>query len=265
MRALWSGVVSFGLINIPVKLYSATAGVKLSFNFLHKTDMSPIRYAKVCRKDGKELTQDDLVKGYEYEEGDYVILTSEDFKSISRKRTETIDVLSFVKETEIDSMYFEKPYFLEPDKGAAKAYTLLRESLAKSKKVGVAKFIIHNREHLGIIKPHEDIIVLEQMRFEEEVHAPDTLKLPKHESIRAKELSMATSFIDHLTEHFKPAEYHDTYVEELEKLIKQKKKGSKVVKVKEIDDIFKAPKKSADLMLLLKESLEKAKYRPSVN
>lgn len=261
MRALWSGVVSFGLINIPVNLYSATAGVKVEFNLLHKTDLSPVRYAKVCRKDGKELTQNDIVKGYEYQEGDYVVLTSEDFKSIDMKRKEAIDVLAFVKESEIDTIYFEKPYYLEPDKGAAKAYTLLLESLKKSKKVGVAKFVIHSREHLGIIKPHEDIIVLEQMRFEEELKAPEKLKLPKHDSLRAKELSMATSFIDHLTEHFKPEDYHDTYQKELEKLIKEKKKGH-VSKPKDVE-ISHPTKSNADLMMLLKESLEKAKYHPT--
>src|SRR5688572_7443811 len=135
MRTLWSGVLSFGLINIPIKLYSATAGTKISFNFLHKTDMSPIRYAKVCRKDGKELSQADLVKGYEYQEGDFVVLTDEDFKKANVHKSEAIDVLDFVKESEIDTIYFEKPYYLAPDKGAAKAYTILRESLKKSKKV----------------------------------------------------------------------------------------------------------------------------------
>lgn len=260
MRALWSGVLSFGLINIPIKLFSATAGTKAQFSYLHKTDLSPIRYAKVCKKDGQELTQDDLVKGYEYDEGDYVILTKEDFAKINMNRSETIDVLSFVKEDEIDTMYFEKPYFLEPDKGAAKAYTLLRESLKKSKKVGVAKFIIHNREHLGIIKPNEELLILEQMRFEDEIQTSDALKIPQHETVRAKELHMATSFIDHLTEHFKPEDYEDTYKEKLEKLIREKKKGN----TKKIKVDFETPvptKKSADLMLLLKESLEKAKYQ----
>ena len=259
MRALWSGVISFGLINIPIKLYSATAGTKAQFSYLHKTDLSPIRYAKVCKKDGRELTQDDLVKGYEYEEGDYVILTKEDFQKLDLKRSETIDVVAFVKEDEIDSMYFEKPYFLEPDKGAVKAYSLLRESLKKSKKVGIAKFIIHNREHLGIIKPNEELIILEQMRFEDELQTPDKLKIPKHETVRAKELQMATSFIDHLTEHFKPEEYDDTYHLKLEKMIKDKKKGTKKIKI-DVEETVPA-KKSADLMSLLKESLEKAKYQ----
>lgn len=260
MRAIWSGVLSFGLINIPVNLYSATAGVKLSFNFLHKTDLSPIRFAKVCKKDGKELTQADLVKGYEYEDGDYVILTDADFKKVDLKRTETIDVQAFVAEREIDSIYFEKPYYLAPDKGGAKAYTLLHEALSKSKKVGVAKFIIHNREHLGIIKSHEHVLILEQMRFFEEVQAPEKLNLPKHENLKAKELTMATSFIDHLTEPFKANQYEDTYMQKLKDMIRLKKKG-KTVKI-EKEAGMPHTSKSTDLMLLLKESLEKAKHDP---
>ncbi len=261
MRVQWSGVVSFGLINIPIKLYSATAGARLEFNYLHKSDLSPIRYAKICRKDGKELNQSDLVKGYEYQDGDYVVLTSEDFKKAGKKRSESIDVIDFVKENEIDTMYFEKPYFLEPDKGAAKAYALLCESLKKSRKVGIAKFVIHNKEHLGIIKPHDYMLILEQMRFEDELQVPDTLKLPKHETLRAKELSMATTFIDHLTTHFDPTEYKDTYKIELEKVIKDNIKGHKTKAVKYDKP---SPTKSTDLMELLKESLEKAKTQPNV-
>lgn len=259
MHPIWSGVLSFGLINIPIKLYSGTAGVSIAFNFLHKKDHSPIRYAKVCRKDGKELTQDDIVKGYEYRDGDYVVLTNEDLKKINMDRSQAIDVLGFVKESEIDSIYFEKPYYLEPDKGAGKAYTILRESLKKSKKVGVAKFVIHSREHLGIIKPHEKIIVLEQMRFEDQIAAWDKLHLPNHESPRAKELTMATSFIDHLTEHFKPEDYKDTFHDKLTALIKQKIKGHipKHINAKVI-----SPTKSADLMMMLRESLEKAQKNP---
>jgi DNA end-binding protein Ku len=255
MRPIWSGVLSFGLINIPMKLYSATAGTELGLNFLHKTDLSPIRYAKVCRKDGKELTQDDLVKGYEYQAGDYVVLTNEDFNKANLHRTKAIDVIDFVKESDIDTIYFEKPFYLEPDKGADKAYTILRKSLKKAKKVGVAKFVLHNREHLGVIKPYENLIVLEQMRFEDEIKAPEKLDLPKDGGIREKELNMAMSLIDQLTEHFEPENYHDNYREELDQMIKQKIKGQKPKPRGEIPH----PTKSTDLMMLLKESLVKAK------
>lgn len=259
MHPIWSGVLSFGLINIPIKVYSGTAGTNIEFNLLHKKDYSPIRYAKVCRKDGKELTQDDIVKGYEYRDGDFVVLTNEDLKTVNLDRSQAIDVLDFVKEEEIDTIYFEKPYYLEPDKGAGKAYAILREALKKSKKVGVAKFVIHSREHLGIIKPHEKIIVLEQIRYDDQLAAWEKLNIPKIENPRAKELSMATSFIDHLTEHFDPEEYKDTFHEKLMKLIKQKLKGHKI-QIAKIDDV--TPTKSTDLMLMLKESLEKAKQNP---
>ncbi len=259
MRSIWSGVLSFGLINIPVKMYSATAGTDLKLNMLHKKDLSPIRYAKVCKADGKELSQADIVKGYEYQDGDYVVLTDEDFKSVNRKKSETVDVLDFVKETEINFIYFEKPYYLEPDKGAAKAYGLLIESLKKSKKVAVAKFVLHNKEHLGVIKPNDNLLVLEQMRFEDEIAAPTTLNIPKHETARAKELTMAMSLIDHLTEKFDISDYKDTYREDLNQLIKDKIKGAKPKKSKEKAP---APSKSTDLMLLLKESLERAKHNP---
>jgi DNA end-binding protein Ku len=260
MRPIWSGVLSFGLINIPIKVYSGTAGTEISFNLLHKTDFSPIRYAKVCRKDGKELTQEDIVKGYEYQDGDYVVLTNDDLKSVNLSRSQAIDVVDFVKENEIDTIYFEKPYYLEPDKGAAKAYTILRESLKKSKKVGIAKFVIHSREHVGIIKPHEKIIVLEQMRYEDQLASWDNITIPKTDTPRTKELTMATSFIDHLTEHFDPEDYKDTFHEKLMKLIQQKIKGGAKAKVTTTKEI--APTKSADLMAMLRESLERAKENP---
>jgi len=260
MRPIYSGVLSFGLINIPIKVYSATAGTEMDLRMLHKTDLSPIRYAKICKKDGKEIPMDDIVKGYEYQEGDYIVLTEEDFKNANVERTQAIDVIDFVKESEIDTIFFEKPYYLEPDKGAGKAYSILLESLRKSRKVGVAKFVFHNREHLGIIKPHANLIVLEQMRFEDEVKAPDKLNLAKNESIRTKELTMAMSLIDHLTDKFDIGDYQDNYKKDLEAMIKNKIKGHKTVKVN--DSEVPHPTKSADLMMLLKASLEKANSKP---
>lgn len=259
MHSIWSGNLSFGLINIPIKIYSGTAGTTIEFNMLHKTDNSPIRYAKICRRDGKELTQNDIVKGYEYKSGDYIVLTNEDIKKLNAQRSQVIDVVGFVKEVEIDTIYFEKPYYLEPGKGSEKAYAVLRESLKKSKKVGVAKFVIHSREHLGIIKPHDEILVLEQIRYEDQIATWDNLDVPKHPTLRAKELSVATSFIEHLTEHFDPDDYKDTFHKKLKALVKEKLKGHvpKLIKERVV-----SPTKSADLMLMLQESLEKAKQNP---
>src|SRR5215211_1486354 len=143
MRALWTGSLSFGLINIPMKLYSATQEHGLNFDMLHKKDLSPIRYARICKADGKEIPYKDIVKGYEYQKGDYVVLVEEDFKRANIKKTKSIEMIEFTKESEINPLYYEKPYYLEPDKGADKAYVLLREALLKSKKVGIAKFVLH--------------------------------------------------------------------------------------------------------------------------
>jgi DNA end-binding protein Ku len=254
MRAIWTGALSFGLINIPIRLYSATATEdKLDFDMLHKTDLSPIRYARVCRADGKEIPYDQIVKGYEYREGDYVILTDEDFKNASPRKTKAIDILDFAKESEIDTIYYEKPYFLEPDKGAEKAYALLREALKKSKKVGVASFVLRNREHLAIVKPYGKALLLNQLRFKEEVRSTDGLNLPDSAKARDKEIDMALSLIEHLTETFKPEDYKDTYKQQLKKVIEAKAKGKKI-KSKEKEP---EPTDVVDLVAMLKASLKK--------
>lgn len=255
MRAIWTGSLSFGLINIPIRLYSATATEdKLSFDMLHKTDLSPIRYARICRADGKEIPYEDIVKGYEYRKGDYVVLTDEDFKNAYPKKTKTVDIVDFAKETEIDSIYYEKPYYLEPDKGAGKAYALLREALKKSKKVGVAKFVLRNKEHLAVIKPFGKAIVLNQLRFKEEIRKPEGLNLPESSQARGKEVEMALALIEQLSEPFKPDDYKDTYHQELKKVIAAKAKGKKFKTPKEEEPV---PTEIVDLVAMLKQSLEK--------
>lgn len=253
MRAIWSGSLSFGLVNIPVKLYSAIGENRLDFDMLHKKDLSPIRYARVCRSDGHEIPYEDIVKGYEYQRGDYVVLTDEDFKKANVKKTKTIEVQDFSNEDEIDPIYFEKPYYLEPQKGAEKAYTLLREALKKSKKVGIAKFVLRSKEHLALVKPFGNMLLLNQMRYEDEIRKPDELNLPTEKQAAKKEIDIALALIDQLTTQFKPKEYHDTYREELERVINEKAKG-KPIKAKgkepEATDV-------ADLMEVLKASLEK--------
>lgn len=253
MRAIWTGSLSFGLINIPVRVYSAAEERALNFDMLHKKDLSPIRFARICKADGKEVPYKDIVKGYEYQKGDYVVLLDEDFKQASIKKTKTIDILDFVEENEIDPLYYVKPYFLEPDKGADKAYVLLREALRKSKKVGLAKFVLHNREHLAVIKPFEQVIILNQLRYQEELRKPDELHLPGKETASAKEITIALKLIDHLTAHFKPEQYHDTYVEDLKGIIADKLKGKKHPKAKGKTVKITGDK---DIMALLKESLE---------
>lgn len=252
MRALWSGALSFGLINIPIRVFTATEDHGLHFSMLHKKDLSPIRYARICTSDGKEVPYQDIVKGYEYQKGDYVVLLDEDFKRANVKKSKAIDIIDFVEEKEIDTILYEKPYYLEPGKGAEKAYLLLREALKKSKKVAVARFVLHNREHLGIIKPHNELIILEQIRWESEIRKPDGIHLPESVQATTKEIQMALKLIEQLTTHFKPEDFHDTYTEELKEIIEQKAKGKKP------RSKGKEPKETAskDIMRLLKASLE---------
>jgi DNA end-binding protein Ku len=178
MRAIWLGSLSFGLVNIPIRLYSATVERKLKFNYLHKKDLSPIRHARICREDGQEVPYEDVVKGYEYQKGNYIILTNDDFRKANLRKTGAIEIVEFVREDEVDSVFFEKPYYLEPDREARKAYALLREALRRSGRVGIARFVLKNREHLGIVKPEGNILILNQLRFKSEIKEAEGLNIP---------------------------------------------------------------------------------------
>ncbi len=255
MRAIWSGTISFGLVTIPVRLFSGSESHSLDLDMLRKDDLCPVKYARVCRSDGKEIPYEDIVKGYEYNEGDYIVLEKEDFEKANVKKTKTIDIQDFVMESEVDTIFYEKPYYLEPDKGGDKPYALLREALKKSKKVGIADFVLRNREHIAVIKPYGNLLLLNQLRYHDEIRETAELNLPEAKLVKEKELKMAMSLIDQTTAKFKPEEYEDTYIEDLKKIIEAKAKGKKPM-VK-----GKAPKKSnvVDMMTLLKKSLEEKK------
>ncbi len=231
MKALWKGGISFGLVNIPVKLYSGSQTHRIDLDMIRKKNHCRIEYVRICKKDGKEVPWEDIAKGYKKENGDYVVLDKADIASAMPEKTQTIDIFEFVKEDEIPSRYLEKPYFVEPDKIAMKTYALLRDALKKSGKVGLCKFVIRSSEHLGILTPQDDAIVLVQIRFEEDLRDPKELKLPTAKiSVTKKELDMAMTIIDQLTDKFEPEKYKDTYKAELLKLIKKKAaaKGKKV-------------------------------------
>ena len=252
MRAMWSGSVSFGLVTIPVRLYSATGKeTKLEFDMLHKKDMSPIRYAKVCKLEGDEIPNDEIVKGYEYSDGEYVILEDEDFLRANSKLSRSIEITSFTDETAIDDIYFEKPYYLEPDKGASKAYGLLRDALKQTGKVGIAQFVLRDREHLAAIKPSGDVLVLNQLRYESELRTPEGLDLPQA-AADEKEMDLAVMLIDRLSEPFEPERYKDTYTEQLRAVIEERAQGR--VPVARVEE--PQPTKVADLMATLKQSVE---------
>lgn len=254
MRPLWNGSVSFGLVNIPVRMYSGTnprQGIDL--DMLHKDDHAPIRYARICRKDGEEVPWDDIVKGYEYRDGDYVVLSQKELDSMQVEKTQTIDIKQFVDEPDIDIRYFEKPYYLEVVKGGEKAYALLRTALQKSHKVALVTFVMHERQHIAVIKPVGRALVLNQMRYPTDLREPGELNLPTDKDVTDKELEMALKLVKQETKPFIPEDYHDTYTEELEDLIKAKTKGKKMPKSSKA-----APKETSakDLMQALKASLK---------
>jgi len=253
MRALWNGSISFGLVNIPVRMYSGSESREgIDLDMLHKEDHAPIRYARICRKDGEEIPWNDIVKGYEYRDGDYIVLTQKELDSLDTKKTQTIDIQQFVDEADIDIRYFEKPYYLEPTNGGDKAYALLRDALQKSGKLALAEFVFHQRQHVAVIKPLGRALVLEQMRFPTDLREPRELNFPTGKDVTKKEVEMALKFIKQETKPFIAEDLHDTYTEELEEMIKQKSKGKKVTKPAE-----KVEKTSAqDLMGALKASLK---------
>lgn len=255
MRSIWKGAISFGLVNIPVRMYSASHEKELKFVMLHGKDLSEIRYAKMCKAEEKEIPWEEIVKGYEYSKGEFVIINDEDFEKADLRRTKSIDIMDFILEEEIDSRYYTKPYFLEPEKGANNAYALLREALTKSKKVGIAKYVLRNREHIAVVKAIDDVLVLNQMRYYNELAQPADLSLPAVKKGLSKELDIALQLIDQLTVPFEPEKYHDTYTEEMKKIIEKKAKGEK------IHPKGQEPKatKVEDIMSLLKESLDKNK------
>src|SRR5947208_12883293 len=189
-RAIWKGRISFGLVNIPIALYPATRREELKFRLLRKSDLSPVNYKRVAEKDGREVPWDQIVKGYEYDKGKYVVLKNEDFQRVDVEATQTVDIQDFVKQEEVDPVFFYKPYYLEPQKGGDKAYVLLRETLQKTGKVGIAKVIIKTRQYLAGVKAENDVLVLELMRFAEELVGPGKLHVAKKIEPGKREVEM---------------------------------------------------------------------------
>lgn len=258
MRSIWTGSISFGLINIPIKLFSAIESSSLDLDMLDKKDHANIKFKRVNEGTGKEVTFSNIVKGYKIDDK-YVILEDEDFEAADAVKTKTIDIESFVLEKEIQSIYYEQPYYLEPDKGAEKAYALLRDALEASGKVGVTSFVLRNKESLAILKPYKKAIVLNRIRFEQEIRDTGELKLPPISKAKSKEIDMANKLIDQLTEKFDISNFKDEYTAKLLEIIKKKAKGkkSKPAKLKVVH------KQEGDLMEMLKASLENKKKKSS--
>src|SRR5215213_5962870 len=223
-RALWKGAISFGLVNIPIELHTAVRNHRPKFRMLHAKDRSPVRFQRVCIKDGHPVAWEDLVKGYEYAKGRFVVLTKDDFQAAALEKTRTVDIIDFVKSEEIDPRYFETPYYLVPAKGGEKGYALLREAVRKSGAVGIGKIALRQKQHLAGIKAVGDALVLELMRFPSELVDAEELSFPPADAVRPQELRMAEQLVENLAEPFDPEKYTDDYRANLMRVIKAKLK-----------------------------------------
>jgi len=230
MRAIWKGSISFGLVYIPIAVYPATREERLSFRQLRATDLSPIRYKKVADVDQKEVTADQIVKGFEYERGRFVVLKEEDFAKVRIESTHSIDITDFVDLAQVDPKFFYKPYFLEPQKGGEKAYALLHKALSGTAKIGIAKVVISNREYLASVKPDGLFLVLDLMHFASEILAPEELKNGSATAITDKELKMAQSLVESMSTPWEPEKYRDEYRNAVMEMIEQKAQHKEVAK-----------------------------------
>lgn len=223
MRSLWKGSISFGLVNIPVSLFPATRREELTFRLLRSSDLSPVNYKRVAAADGREVPWEQIVKGYEYEKGKFVVLKDDDFKRVDIEATQTVDIMDFVQLSEVNPMFFQKPYYLVPDKGGAPAYRLLHDVLKDTRKAGVAKVVIRTRQHLAAVKAQDEALILEVMHFADELVDVDELQIPKAKTApRTRELGMAKALVEQMTEPWDPTRYTDDYSSALMAMIKDK-------------------------------------------
>ncbi|MET0128628.1 MAG: Ku protein [Solirubrobacterales bacterium] len=262
-RAIWSGSISFGLLNVPVKLYSAVSKKSVSFRELRESDGSRVRHKRVAESDGKEVDYNDIVKGYEIAPEQYVVITKDELEELDPKKTRAIEIQDFVDLDDIDPIYFDHPYYLGPDKGAERAYSLLVKAMEDQRKVAIARFVLRNRESLAALRPMDGMLTMATMRFADEVVSPDEISDVLGEEVEApqkKELDMAKALIDSLTSDFDAGQYRDEYREELLALIERKARGESIVSAE-----TEAPKptKAPDLMAALEESLAAVKAEES--
>jgi DNA end-binding protein Ku len=260
-RAIWSGSISFGLLNVPVKLYSAVSKQTVRFRELRDDDGARIRHKRVAEPDGKEVPYEKIVKGYEYAPDQYVVLSRDELAELDPKRTRAIEIQDFVDLDDIDPIYFEQPYYLGPDKGAERAYALLVQAMKDTRKVAIARFVLRNKEHLAAIRPMDDVLTLTTMRFHDEVSSPQDLDGEVFEEAKPKkpekrELAMAEQLIESLSSEFDPDKYRDEYREELLDLLERKAAGKEVVSAPSEEP---KPTKAPDLMAALEESLAAVK------
>lgn len=260
-RVIWKGSISFGLVHVPVALYSSEQREELHFAMLDKRDMAPVGYKRFNKNSGAEVAWDEIVCGYEYEEGRYVLLSDEDLRQANVKATQTVEIVDFASRNEIPDIYFEKPYYLEPLKGGEKGYVLLRETLRRTGHVGIAKVILHTRQHLAAVEPYGDALVLNLLRFHHELRDPSELKIPvadiKALSISQKEIDMAERLVEGMVEPWDPTKYRDDYRDDLLVMVERKISAGKTKEITQPDE-QDVPRSAdvIDMMTLLKRSVE---------
>jgi DNA end-binding protein Ku len=252
-RSIWSGAIAFGLVNVPVRLYSAVQEHKLRFHFVHEQDSSPIGYEKVCKKEGKPVPDDEIVKAFEFQKGEYVFMAEEDFKAARVEGYKMIDIVDFVPYADIDPIYFSHTYYVGPDRGAEKTYSLLVKAMESSELAGIAKFVMRDRQHLGALRIRDGVITLEQLYFADEIRDVEKIKASRTR-VSGEELKMAERLIESFTTQWKPEKYKDTYRDELCAIIRAKRKGQEVHAAAEVDE--EAP---TDLLTALRESIERSR------
>lgn len=265
-RAIWKGSISFGLVNIPVGLYSAESRDEIHFKLLDRRNMSPIHYKRVNEESGREVPWDETVRGYEFEDGKYVALTDEDLKRAAPETTQTIDIVDFVDLEDISPLYFDKPYYLGPDKKGAKAYALLRETLRRTGKVGIAKVVIRTRQYLAAVVARGDVLTLELMRYAHELRDPKELDVPHgKQGVSERELSMAQKLVEGMAEDWHPEKYKDDYRRDLMKMIEERVEAGQLEASTEPAPRPERPSgaKVVDLMALLKQSVEGGGKKPA--
>jgi DNA end-binding protein Ku len=254
MKTMWRGAISFGLVSIPIRVYTATEEKTLRFNQLHAKDMGRIRYQRVCAKDGQEVPYEEIVKGYEYEKDRYAILTDEDLDAVPVESTRNIDIQQFVDQAEIDPIYYKKTYYLGPEEAGLKAYQLLVEALQEGRRVGVAKVSFRDKEHLAAIRLMDNVLVLDTMFWPDEIREAKFPELDKEVRVSDKEVAMAESLIQNLTEPWNPDAYADEYREALLDIVEKKVAGEEIEEVEPVE-----PARVVDLMEALKQSVESTK------
>ena len=258
-RALWKGAISFGLVNVPVELHSARKrAAELDMTMLDKRDLAPVGYKRVNKSTGKEVPWGDVVKGYEYKEDRFVVLSDEDFRRANPEASKTVDILAFVKLAEIQPQHFDTPYYLRPEKRGEKAYALLRETLQKAERAGIASVVIRTKQYLAALVPQEHVLVLNTLRYADELKDPGELEIPKAK-VSARERDMALRLVEDMAGDWRPSKFKDTYRHDLLKRIKDKVKAGKTEEITEAEEEPRAQKSAdvIDLMSLLKKSIEK--------